>query len=211
MTLQKTVDEWTFSYTNVSFISNCSPPSTVLIPFPTYEYNQNPFYNRVGFLLGLAMVMSTMYPLSRLVKSVVKEKETRLREVMKIMGLRDWAHQLSWFLSAFVLFFWIAISFLFVTQRYTTSSCPTTYSRVLSCNFTQNYCIPILYIHTHTTHAPGTTYTPMLNTHYTHTTHMHTIYYIYTSPYLHTTYSPHTTVYIHRTLYTRHQIHTLPH
>ena len=117
MTLQKTVDEWTFSYTNASFKPECAPPNFVLTPFPTYAYNQNPFYNRVGFLLGLAMVMSTLYPLSRLVKSVVEEKELRMREVMKIMGLRDWAHQLGWFLSAFFLFFWIAISFTYITSK----------------------------------------------------------------------------------------------
>lgn len=56
------------------------------------------------------MVMATLYPVSRLVKSVVEEKELKLREIMKIMGLKDWVHQLSWFLSAFVLFFWIAIT-----------------------------------------------------------------------------------------------------
>lgn len=116
MTIQKTVDEWAFAYTNVSSKPNCSPPNVVLTPFPTYSYDQNPFYNQVGFLLGLAMVMSTLYPVSRLVKSVVEEKEIKMREVMKIMGLRDWAHQLSWFLSAFVLFFWITISFTYISS-----------------------------------------------------------------------------------------------
>lgn len=61
--------------------------------------------------------MSTMYPMSRLVKSVVEEKETRMREIMKIMGLREWVHQLSWFLSAFILFLWIALCFTFITKR----------------------------------------------------------------------------------------------
>lgn len=117
MTLQKTVDEWAFDYTNSSRTRGCSPPRVALVPFPTYAYDLNPFYTRVGFLLGLAMVMSTMYPMARLVKSVVEEKETKMREVMKIMGLRDWAHQLSWFLSAFVLFFWISVSFAFITTR----------------------------------------------------------------------------------------------
>lgn len=51
-----------------------------------------------------------MYPVSRLVKSVVEEKESRMREIMKIMGLVDWAHQASWFLTSFVLFFWITVT-----------------------------------------------------------------------------------------------------
>ena len=29
---------------------------------------------------------------------------------MKIMGLREWAHQATWFVTAFILFFWIALS-----------------------------------------------------------------------------------------------------
>ena len=44
----------------------------------------------MGFLLGLAMVMATMYPMARLTKGVVEEKESRMREVMRIMGLREW-------------------------------------------------------------------------------------------------------------------------
>ncbi|RYG93692.1 ATP-binding cassette domain-containing protein, partial [archaeon] len=64
----------------------------------------------VGFLLGLAMIMSTMYPMSKLAKSIVEEKELKMRELMKIMGLKDYIHRLSWFLASFVLFLWIAIS-----------------------------------------------------------------------------------------------------
>ena len=33
------------------------------------------------------------------------------------MGLRDWAHQTSWFINAFILFFWIAISCTFVSHN----------------------------------------------------------------------------------------------
>ena len=40
-----------------------------------------------------------------------------MREVMKIMGLRDWVHRLSWFIVAFVLFFWIALSTTFLVKR----------------------------------------------------------------------------------------------
>lgn len=124
LSIQNGVDAWVFNYTNSIYSSTnlnisqqCNgPPTIVLAPYPTQSYNANPFFLRVGFLLGLAMVMATLYPLSRLMKSVVEEKELKLREVMKIMGLLDWAHQLSWFISAFILFFWIAISCTFLTK-----------------------------------------------------------------------------------------------
>lgn len=125
LTIQQAVDRWVFNYTGVipsnpDSIDEVDPicsavPNPVLIPYPTEAYDQNPFYQSVGFLLGLAMVMATMYPMSRLVKSVVEEKESRMREVMKIMGLGDFAHRLSWFLSGFLLFFWISVSTTYLT------------------------------------------------------------------------------------------------
>lgn len=51
-----------------------------------------------------------MYPLSRLVKGVVEEKESRVRETMRIMGLRVWAHELSWWITGAMVFTFIALS-----------------------------------------------------------------------------------------------------
>lgn len=114
LTLQKAVDQWAFQYSNLtnSLVSECAagPPNAVLIPYPTFAYSQNPFYYSVGFLLGLTLVMSTMYPMSKLTKSMVEEKETKMRELMKIMGLKNWVYSCSWFLSAFVLFFFVALT-----------------------------------------------------------------------------------------------------
>ena len=65
--------------------------------------------------MSFASTVSTVYPLSRLVKTIVEEKETHMKELLKIMGLRDWVHQLSWFLTSFILFFWIALSTTLIT------------------------------------------------------------------------------------------------
>ena len=35
------------------------------MPMPTPAYLANPFYLQVGFLLGLAMTMMTLYPFAR--------------------------------------------------------------------------------------------------------------------------------------------------
>ena len=56
---------------------------------PTYGFLLNTFYGQVGSLLGLVLIMSTLYPVSRLVKSVVEEKESKMKEVMKFMGIID--------------------------------------------------------------------------------------------------------------------------
>lgn len=77
-TLQQTVNEWMFNYTVSSMTaaadadSSCfmsqnssqqgGPPRVLGIPFPTPKYTQNTFFSQVGYLLGLAIVMSTLYP-----------------------------------------------------------------------------------------------------------------------------------------------------
>lgn len=121
LSLQRTIDTWAFIKTGAANTSDVgrsaycrSKPEPFVMPFPTAKYSLNPFYSQVGFLLGLGLTMATLYPVSRLVKSLVEEKETRMREIMKIMGLLDYVHLLSWFITAFVLFFWIALSSSYV-------------------------------------------------------------------------------------------------
>jgi hypothetical protein len=48
-------------------------PMPIAAPMPTAAFSQNIFYQAVGFLIGLFMAMATMYPMSRLVKSIVGE------------------------------------------------------------------------------------------------------------------------------------------
>ena len=59
MTLQKTLDQWTFQYTNATQSNDrsdgCTAPNVVIIPFPTAQYDSNPFYTQIGQFLGLAM------------------------------------------------------------------------------------------------------------------------------------------------------------
>lgn len=50
-----------------------------------------------------------LYPVSRLIKSIVEEKETRMRETLYILGVKHWALWWSWCLSALGVFFVIAV------------------------------------------------------------------------------------------------------
>ena len=62
LTLQKTIDEWAFNYTqslsddNIANKAECSHPQYWTMPFPTAAFDQNIFFRAVGFLLGLAMI-----------------------------------------------------------------------------------------------------------------------------------------------------------
>lgn len=76
LSIQDAIDEWAFKYigavyptnssssqtniTNVTAIDCSSIPHIFAIPFPTYNYDQNPFFVSVGFLLGLAFTSKSI-------------------------------------------------------------------------------------------------------------------------------------------------------
>ena len=79
-------------------------PPVYAAPMPTAAFSQNIFFSAVGFLIGLFMAMATLYPLSRLVKAMVEEKEARVKELQLMMGLRGLVFTLSWALTALITF-----------------------------------------------------------------------------------------------------------
>ena len=114
LTLQEAVDDAIFSMTasRPGLISNATPQAMNMtsVPFPISAYTENPFYQSVGPLVGFIMVMSTLYPVSRLVKNMVVEKESRTKETMLIMGLKGWVFYVSWLLTYFCIFTFISLS-----------------------------------------------------------------------------------------------------
>ena len=100
---------------NSSVFPQAQHSSFTATPFPNRELNNfNNFYNQVGNLVGFFMCMSMLYPVSRLIKAVVEEKENRSRENMKIMGMKGSAFVASWFFTYFLLFTLIAILITFL-------------------------------------------------------------------------------------------------
>ena len=119
-TLANTIDRWAFNETQIGGAfdgeTTCEVPPFVGVPFPTAEYSQNLFYTAVGYLMGLAMTMATLYPVSRFIKDLVEEKETMMRETMAAMGMSLTANALAWAFVALLLFTWIASSTTFITS-----------------------------------------------------------------------------------------------
>ncbi|KAG0722166.1 ATP-binding cassette sub-family A member 3 [Chionoecetes opilio] len=52
--------------------------------------------------LPFVLLVSYIYPAINIVKSVVYEKEKKLKESMKIMGLQNWLHWSAWFVKSFM-------------------------------------------------------------------------------------------------------------
>ena len=56
------------------------------VPYPIAAYTHNVFFNYAGNLIGLVLVFSFLIPLSTMLRALVLEKESRLRELILIMG-----------------------------------------------------------------------------------------------------------------------------
>ena len=111
LTLQSLVDEYAFANAAAEGAARpYAPPSSYVVgtPMPTGAFSQNLFYVAVSYMLSLVLTMCQLFPVSLLTKAVVVEKELRLKQTMRIMGLRDVVLYSSWWLSALVQFSIIA-------------------------------------------------------------------------------------------------------
>jgi len=106
LAIQLLVDEFIFKQEGVA----SKPPVYRLANFPYKSYTTSGFWSSIGFLFALFMVLALMYPVTNMIKALVQEKELKLKEGMKMMGLSPVAHVLSWW-AHFVIFF-LALSIL---------------------------------------------------------------------------------------------------
>lgn len=74
-------------------------PAMFMQPFPSPCYVFDTFFIAIAQLFPLFMVLSFVYTSSMTVKSVVYEKEQRLKETMRTMGLSNGVHWLAWFID----------------------------------------------------------------------------------------------------------------
>jgi ATP-binding cassette, subfamily A (ABC1), member 3 len=86
------------------------PQQVSLTPFPYFAFNENAFYGTALSILSFFLVIAYVFPVSRLIRGLVLEKEMKLREGMKMMGLGDAALFGSWF--TFYGIFWAVLSII---------------------------------------------------------------------------------------------------
>ncbi|XP_052776388.1 phospholipid-transporting ATPase ABCA1-like isoform X2 [Mya arenaria] len=73
--------------------------------FPYPCYTEDKFIYAISRMLPLFMILAWILTTAMLCKSIVYEKERRLKEVMKIMGLGNGVHWAAWFINAFIMMF----------------------------------------------------------------------------------------------------------
>ncbi|XP_062517639.1 phospholipid-transporting ATPase ABCA1-like, partial [Corticium candelabrum] len=70
-------------------------------PYPCYIYDK--FASALSAMMPMFMSLAWVFSVSMVVRNVVYEKEERLKEMMKIMGLPSLSLWLSWFVTSFVI------------------------------------------------------------------------------------------------------------
>ncbi|MBZ3879600.1 ATP-binding cassette sub-family A member 3 [Sciurus carolinensis] len=79
--------------------------------FPFPPFISDPFLVAIQYQLPLLLMLSFTYTSLSIIQAVVQEKERRLKEYMRMMGLSSWLHWSAWFLM-FFLFLLIVVSFM---------------------------------------------------------------------------------------------------
>lgn len=91
--------------------------SMVYTPMKTSTYNDDDFAEAATNMWNFIILIIYIAPLYRLIYNVVLEKETKIREAMKIMGLIDFPYWFSWFSYYFIITSLQSIAMILVLIR----------------------------------------------------------------------------------------------
>ena len=117
LSLQLLIDS--FIIQNERFIPQ--NPYVQALPVKSYVFDE--FFGYVIALFALAFILSFLYPVSQIISSLTLEKETRTRELLKIMGTNDKLIVLSWFVLYTGYFFMLSLLIVVIS----TTLFPSTY------------------------------------------------------------------------------------
>lgn len=73
-----------------------APHRVSMVPFPIVGFETNGFYGIVQNLFPFFFVLCEMFPVAMLLRGMVQEKESKLRESLKMMGVNSAAVTYSW-------------------------------------------------------------------------------------------------------------------
>ena len=83
--------------------------------FPTSAYKESPFYDAAKNVFALFFLFAFMYPAFVLIRSIVAEKETRVREGMRMMGMGEISLFGAWYITYIIIFTAVAVLVVIVT------------------------------------------------------------------------------------------------
>ncbi|RLN94814.1 hypothetical protein BBJ28_00020795, partial [Nothophytophthora sp. Chile5] len=74
-------------------------------PFPVDNYTSSPFYERVANVFSIVFILAYLFTISRILVVLIQEKELRLREFMKILGVTEKTIILTWYMTYAAILF----------------------------------------------------------------------------------------------------------
>ncbi|KAG6615655.1 ABC transporter A family member 1 [Phytophthora cinnamomi] len=74
-------------------------------PFPGDNYTSSPFYDNVSTVFSIVFVLAYLFTISRILVVLIQEKELRLREFMKILGVTENTIFFTWYITYTVILF----------------------------------------------------------------------------------------------------------
>uniref|UniRef100_A0A8C6NK84 ATP binding cassette subfamily A member 3 n=1 Tax=Nothobranchius furzeri TaxID=105023 RepID=A0A8C6NK84_NOTFU len=113
LAVQHAVDRAIMTAYNRTAAWSLLPQTRVVLsrfPYPAFIYDV--FILAIQNQLPLLLVLSFTYVSLNIVRAVVQEKERKLKEYMRMMGLSNWLHWSAWFL---MFFLFLSISVFLVT------------------------------------------------------------------------------------------------
>lgn len=114
-TIFDTVNSFIATNTVCQSTGNCQYADNVKIntigtaDFPNVSSLSQGFWSAVGFVFALLIIISLLLPLSNVIKVLVQEKETKLREGMMMMSLRSDVLWITWIMHFMCLFLPLSI------------------------------------------------------------------------------------------------------
>uniref|UniRef100_A0A5F9CAV9 ATP binding cassette subfamily A member 3 n=1 Tax=Oryctolagus cuniculus TaxID=9986 RepID=A0A5F9CAV9_RABIT len=79
--------------------------------FPYPPFISDPFLVAIQYQLPLLLLLSFTYASLTIIRAVVQEKERKLKEYMRMLGLDSWVHWNAWFLMFFLVLL-VVVSFM---------------------------------------------------------------------------------------------------
>jgi ATP-binding cassette subfamily A (ABC1) protein 3 len=112
LAIQKAID--------ILFISQFNPEvksvNIFLKRFNYPPYNDDKFVVVISALFPLIIVLSFIFTVILTAKAIVHEKETGLKEAMKLMGMKPWIYWLSWYVKTLVMLM-PAVIFMIISYK----------------------------------------------------------------------------------------------
>jgi hypothetical protein len=93
LTLQQVVDQYILKFVNGHSKTRIMESIGLM---PTESFESDDFQYVIASTLGIFYMLSFLYPVSRIIRGLVLEKEFRIKEGMKMMGLTDMIYNSSW-------------------------------------------------------------------------------------------------------------------